>query len=377
MARQPLLNFLPSVFSLLSFVLILFVILGGVHNALSQIYYLKTDTTNLSIPSKLANSTFLKDLSTVSGADYVGQPSTTSSLGLATSYTIGLLTSCGHFADGSVSCSPPSIGSSFNPGSDLRLDSTSLQQGSYSQDLLNALSTYSKVSRFLAGAYIVSALLVFAAPLAACCSAVLAAVLSTLATVLLLATSIAGVLVFKSVNSAFNANFNNSGLSSSLGTIPAALSFVAFVFSLLVAVVFIIRARDPDAGCRRRGPILARSVGGKAGDGTVLGEDPYSGPGGGDKKPGLWGRVPTWNRHKYVQVEKQPAIVRTNVVGHQEAVAVDGPADDARRRLDDDWAVHDDEYSHGGSNIPLVALGGNKKTKDVNTAYEPYSGTTD
>ncbi|KAK0636458.1 SUR7/PalI family-domain-containing protein [Bombardia bombarda] len=393
--RQPALNFLPAVFCLLSFVLILLLLLAGVNNSLTQIYYLKTDTTNLSIPAKLASSTFLKDLSTVSGGDFVGQPSTASTLGLASSYTISLLTTCAHFPDGSISCANPRVGAWFNPPADLRLDGTSLQ-GTYSDQLLSSLSSYSRTSRFLAGAYVFSAILLVLSTLAACLSAApLGAITTSLAAILLLAASIASVVIFRNVNAAFNDDFSSSaGLTSSLGNVPVALSFVAFALALLAAAAFVVRIRSssgPALPRGRRGPI-ARSVGGKEG-GLLYGDAGAAGivPGrkNESKVGGLLGKLPFVNKHKY------PALVRTDVTGQQRALRVGSPSPDGgggvRQRLDDgDWAAQD-EYSHGGyggghnggsgggggGNIPLVSMGGGgqRPTRDLDTAYEPYSNS--
>lgn len=379
-ARQPLLNFLPAVFSLLSFILTLLVLLAGTNNALSSLYYLKTDTSSLSIPSKLSSSTFLSDLSAVSGADLTGSTATTSSLGLADSYTLLLLASCAHFPSGAV-CERPRVGFSFNPSSDLRLDSTSLQ-GTFPPALISALSSYHRTSPFLASGYIISAALVALAPIAAGFSGatknrsagIAAAVLASLAGVLLFGASVAAVVTFRSLDAQINSAFNSSGLRSEVGVTPVALGFVAFVLALISAVIFVIRARDPVAP---RGRMVARSTGTEYDGGKGTGAEGEEG-----KKPaGLWKRIPTWSKHRYVQVERQPALLKTSgAAGSLEAVVVTSPAGTrTRAEGDDDW-VGDDEYSRngggrGGMNpgIPMLSLG-NKRERDVGSAYEPYSG---
>ncbi|KAK3352560.1 SUR7/PalI family-domain-containing protein [Lasiosphaeria hispida] len=380
-------GFVPAILSLLVFILILFVILGGIGGRLTGLYYLKTDISELGVPSKLQNSTFLQDLSLFSGADYVGDVATASSLGLASSYTISLLTSCGHFPDGAISCTTPRFGFYFEPVADLKLDGTSLS-GTYSQDFLNTISSYGKVNRFLAIAYVASAMLSFVAPLMAFCSAVLAVAASSIATLLLFAGSIASVVCYRKVNSAFNNAFNFDGMTSKTGSYPVALSFVAFAFSVCASILFLTRARTAAVSARRGKPVIARSVGGKAGESLLAGEEGREGSRGivsgtdaKTQKSGLWGRIPTFTQHKYVQVEKQPSLVRTDVAGHEQAVLLNSP-DGVRQRLDEDWATPDD-YSHskgetgsaasGGASIPLVSIGANKQTKDMNTAYEPYS----
>jgi hypothetical protein len=373
-ARQPVLNFLPAILSLLSFILILLILLAGTNNALSDFYYLKTDTTALSVPSKLSSSTFLSDLSAVSGADFTGSPATASSLGLADSYTLLLLTSCAHFPSGGAQCDRPSIGFTFNPASDLRLDSTSLQ-GTFPPALASALANYRRVSGFLAGAYVVSAALVALAPLASLLAArnrsagAVAAVMSVLASILLLGAGIAAVVVFGSLNTQFNAAFSSSGLRSSLGAKPVALGFVAFALTLLTAVIFVVRARTP---ANARGRMVARSIGADDAASVATGKE--------GSKPGLWKRIPTWSQHRYVQVEKQPAVQKTkNVAASMEAVVVTSPAGTrARADGDEDWATGDDEYAsgRGQKGIPMLSIGANKRERDMNTAYEPYGGAS-
>lgn len=385
-ARQPILNFLPLLLSLLSFVLILLILIAGTNNALSSLYYLKTDTSTLSVPSKLSSSTFLADLSAVSGADYTGSAATASSLGLADTYTLLLLTSCAHFPAGVV-CERPSIGFAFDPASHLKLDSTSLQ-GSSPPALVSALSAYHRTSAFLADAYVISAALVALAPVAGVLgatgrrpAAIAAAALASLASVFLFGAAVAAVVVFRGLSAQINAAFGAAGLRSEVGVAPVALGFVAFVLTLVTAVVFVVRART-NVRQTTRGRVVARSIGG-----TDVKGGPEAGgegaPGGG--KPGLWKRIPTWSAHRYVQVEKQPALLRTTDVGagSMEAVVVTSPAGTrTRAEGDDDWAGDDEYASGGGGNggrggqkgIPMLSLGGNRRERDVTTAYEPYSG---
>lgn len=260
----------------------------------------------------------------------------------------------------------------------MRLDGTSLQ-GTYSDDLLTTLSRYSKSSRWLAGAYIAAGLFLVLTLIANCVSVLAGAVTSGIATIVLFAVSIASTVIFGNVNKAFNSNFQSSAkLSSDFGRRPIAISFVAFLLTLTAAISLSVSARYASGGGGRRGPI-ARSVGGKdsnsllAGDG-VGGGDPYAAPGGGrgGKKGFLATVVPMLpgQKHKYAQLEAQPALVRTDVEGRQ-------------RGLDEDWGAAD-EYSQpggggGGNNaapsVPLVSLG-NKQTRDLSSGYEPYSSQT-
>jgi hypothetical protein len=197
--------------------------------------------------------------------------------------------------------------------------------------------------------------------------------LASLASVFLFGASVAAVVVFRSLNTQINSAFNSSGLRSEAGVIPVALGFVAFILTLLTSVIFIIRARSP---VKPRGRVIAHSIGtdakGAGPEGAATGDE--------GQKPGLWKRIPTWSNHRYVQVEKQPALLKTSTVaGSMEAVVVTSPAGTrTRAEGDDDWAG-DDEYTSGATGggqkgIPLLSLGGNKRERDVNTAYEPYSG---
>lgn len=259
----------------------------------------------------------------------------------------------------------------------MRLDGTPLQE-TYSDDLIATLSRYSKLSGFLAGAYIASGALLILTLVANCISVTAAAVTSTLATIVLFSASIASAVIFGNVNKAFNANFESSAkLSSELGRRPVAISCLAFLLALVTAITLGISARYASrGGGARRGPI-ARSVGEKGSDSLLAADgadDPYAAPGGGKKgKKGFLATVVPMlpgQKHKYVQVEDQPALVRTNVEGRQ-------------RGLDEDWGAHDEYAQPGGggnksasASGPLVSMGGNKGTRDVNSGYEPYSSQT-
>ncbi|KAL1855337.1 hypothetical protein VTK73DRAFT_8575 [Phialemonium thermophilum] len=412
-ARRPILTALPIFCSLFSFVICLLILLAGTRNTLSNFYYVKTDTSGLSVPAKLSSSQFLKDLSDVSGKDLVGPTSTASSLGLADSYTLLLLTSCAHFAHGSVSCAAPRIGFAFDPASGLSLDSTALQ-GTYPSSFLSALSAYHHASRFLAAAYVLGAALtglaVLLAAFSACSSgrrssprrrrgrrvaaaggggaslAVSAAVASAIAAALLLGAVIAAAVVFTRLVSQFNDAFDDkAGISASRGIAPLVAGGIAFLLALLASVGFGVLARS----LKQQQAWAAAAAAAAAGSGAVLvtgkpGSAEEGVAADGEKappRPGLWGRIPTWSKHRYVQVEKQPAVARTVVTGRpQEAAIMEDDASypdaDARRRLDDDWNA-DDEYTAGGESIAMSSIGiGNKRKRDLNSAYEPYSGAT-
>lgn len=308
---------------------------------------------------KLSSSTLLLELTQASHTDFVGKPSTAASLGLAESYTILLLSSCAHFSGGSVSCSQPSLRFAFDPRSDLRLDSTALQ-GTYPEEFLSALNHYHNVARSMAASYVAVALFTALAPLAALfahrsrAAGIIAATLGCLSTILLLAASIAGIIAAKDLSSHFNAALGESGLSSKVGSLPTALSFVATILAIATAAIFIKRARSPAGG-------------GAAAYATGRG----TGSTGKGKNGGLLSRIPGLGQHRYVPVEKQ-LLARAAAPGHQDDVVFDSSTAAGRRRLEEDWAA-EDEYSAGSQAIPMKALGGAGRQRDMDTAYEPYS----
>ena len=381
----------------------------------------QTNVKDLAIPPKLASSDFLQDISKVSGTDYVGQPSTASTLELADRYTTHLLTTCAHYADGTISCSKPRIGFFMNPAHDLHFDSTAFQ-GAYPDPFLRSMSHYSKLSRSLAGAYITSAFFLFLANIASCFSAISAAVATALAAVILLGASIANVVVFTSVNTAFNTHFHTAGLASTSGTIPIVLSFVAFAQAFVATIFHVLRSRA-DTGPRRRrstkprgmGSVMGMMGGGGGhsdkqpvsanssllngsgdpavgvGAGAGPGADHIYGPPGIDaskppQKPSLLNRIPLLGKHKYMQIERQPSAAGGGGGGGAQRRALD-PAGNEASRLSEDWGAAD-EFSHGpgaapaaggavgGPAISMRSLGGNKPTRDLETAYEPYTSKT-
>lgn len=404
----------PAFFSFLACALVLFIILAGVINhSLSQIHFLKVslpfvsnctkhlhpqiDISKLNVPAKLDGSTFLKDLTSSTGVDFVGEPATTATLGLAETYTSSLLTACGHFANGKVECSPANLAYHFNPVRVLHLDSTSLE-GTYTPELKDAIDATSRVSRFLVYGYFASALLTFLAPLVAMATSSFAAAISSIATLLLLAVSIAGLVVFNRLSGAFNANFNDEGMFSSVAAVPSALSFAAFALSLLATSTLISRAQARSVAERRR-QTAVYNVG--VSEPFVSGkESPPPGIGSRDAtKPGLWGRVQTFRQHKYIQLDKQSALTLpgqrspggspgARLLNPSEGERTPGLRTDRLRPDDDEddsWVGRDDYVgSRAGSDagrddgppVPMITIGGNKATLDKNMAYEPYSSTT-
>ena len=104
---------------------------------------------------------------------------------------------------------------------------------------------------------------------------------------------------------------------------------------------------------------LMGAAGAGYGYGVYFGGEKKGGDGG-----GMFGGVGKVDGGRYVQIQRQ--IQNEGQKGS---------------RLDEDWAAPD-EYSGGAGSgktsagpgsVPLVALGGNRQTRDMETAYEPYS----
>ncbi|KAK4188092.1 MAGE-like protein 2 [Podospora australis] len=368
MARSAF-HFVGVGFNLLSLILLCLVIFAGFHNGLHQLYWLKTDNTNFKAPSKLSTSPQLKDLGDVSNTNLIGSDATAASLGLPDWSGVNLLTECGKFSDGHVECSKPKIGFWFRPDEDLKVATTALQ-GKASQQLLDALNTYSKGSRYIEWSFIVAAFCALGAPLESFISPLLSSITCAFATLLLSSATIAAAVIFKKLSDAFNEEFDDYGLQSSTGAVPIALGFIAAAGLVVSTIGYIISYRRGSRGPQRnkRG-VSARSVGGKEGG---LYSDEYPGAAAQQGAGGIWNR----GNHKYVPIEEQGGALAQN-----QSHARDVEAPDLGRRLDDDWAAPD-EYSNAGAgqktssgpaSIPMVSLGGNKGTKDLNTAYEPYT----
>ncbi|ELQ34237.1 hypothetical protein OOU_Y34scaffold00779g5 [Pyricularia oryzae Y34] len=322
MAKR-IVDFVPIFLSLVAFVFVLLILLGGVGNQLADIFFLKINTSALKLPSVLSSADLLRDISTLSGTDFIGGDLTASTLGLATEYTISLLTFCARTSSG-ASCSSPQIKFWFDPGQHLRLDSTSLRQ-QYPGGYTGALSSYRSIAtRFLPGAFVFCALSAGLTVLLSALSALgvarastgrAAAVFAILATVVLLMADAAATHVFRVLDAEFNSGFGAHGLSSSLGAGGLALAWLALLLMLGAAA----------AACA-----------------------------------------------KYAQVEDERQQ-RQMMLGR------DGYGGAAPRGADADWMVQDDysaeRYSDRGrgDGIAMRSLSSSPPARTVaNTAYEPY-----
>lgn len=291
---------------------------------------------------------------------------------------------CSHFSDGRIECSRPRYGFQFRPERDLNIGRLG---GIDSSELRDALDTQRSASRFVAGAHVFTAVCSLLVPIEAWFSPLLATVTCGITTLVLFACSITATVVFRHLSDAWNAEFNTAGLTSKPGTIPVVLDFLAFFLTMLATVFYVLQHRRQSRGYyarpKRRG-VKAHSVGERG-----LGEADYeggNGDGSGGDGPGIWGR----KDHKYVQIQEQQevkALADNDGAPNEELLRAPGSPDSVGRprRLDDDWAAPDDYHAgaeaappasaktSSGPSIPLMTLGGNKGTKDLNTAYEPYS----
>ncbi|KAI8286490.1 hypothetical protein K4K60_000357 [Colletotrichum sp. SAR11_57] len=304
------------------------------------------DATNLNIPAKLGGSQYLQDLSRVSGADLVGQDATPATLQIFDVYYVTLL-----------------VGYWFDPRSDLKLDATSIA-GSFSGNLNNALNSYAKTSSFFGVAYIFAFVLAILAPIVSVISGrcgragFAGVVLSAMATICLLAASIAATVIFKKVDDAIKENFNDIGISSALGLLFVP-TWIAVAFSLLASVLMGIKTRNPRPP---KGPTSGMITGGRdIKSGNVQGGVP--------RPLTLLKRVQTWGQHKYVNIGGGGG-------GGQFANTRGGDGE-----FDDDTALIGRRYSpeldpkqeQESTSIAMVPLD-HKGSKDMNQAYESYTG---
>ncbi|KAI3323544.1 SUR7/PalI family-domain-containing protein [Xylariaceae sp. AK1471] len=302
------------ILSLISLLFTLITLLSGLggHSLAS---YLTIDTTNIAIPAKLSSSTFLQDLSKISGSDLVGQSGSRQSLGLSSTYSISLLTACGRNDDGSTACYTPRVGFTFNPGSDLKLDRTAAQ-GTLSAAFYSQLHTYSAVSTFVSVAYILASLLT----ILSCLSVVLSRryerallvsrISSAIVAILIFAATVASIVTFVRLRDAFNAALSDIGIKTATSSSAFALSVVATVASI-AAFVLVLFIRPTTSSYRGQYHREKQDVGGESSHGEA---EPMSRqePRAASMGVGFLERVPTWNRPRYAQIRgKKLSIVHS------------------------------------------------------------------
>ncbi|CRK42064.1 hypothetical protein BN1708_008634 [Verticillium longisporum] len=369
---RPIFAALPFVFSLLSVTLAVIVLIAGSRtNILDGLSFFKVDTSNFDIKSKLSSSTYLQDLTEVSGIDLVGQDVTAESLGLARTYTISLLGYCSHHSD-STSCTSPRMGYFFDPITVLKLDTTAVANLDTS-DIDEALARYERISQFLAFAYVASIAFAILGPILSLFGSKIRIIgfagifLSWLAAIILLVASGTGHYIYQHLSKAIDSDLDPIGIDSDFGL-------------LLV----------PNQSSRRN-PDLSFDTKHRSGaGGHVTGQaNESAGPG-----SGLLNRVQTWGRQKYIGIGKQPGAERhSNRATPQGRGATSGDLSDDEQHLvpreqQDAYGSRreslsfeprafpsrtssDDGYG-GQGDIAMMPLD-NRGQKDLNTAYEPYS----
>ncbi|KAI1756633.1 SUR7/PalI family-domain-containing protein [Xylaria castorea] len=345
------------IFSLISLLFTLIILLSGVggHTSAS---YLTIDTTKLAIPAKLASSAFLQDLSIISGSDLVGQSRSRQSLGLSTTYHVSLLTACGLSDATTTSCYTPRVGFTFNPGSDLKIDHTAAQ-GSLSAAYYNQLHTYAAVSMFVAVAYILASLFTILSCITIGLSrrferAILVSHISAgIVALLLFAATIASIVTFVRLRDAFNSALGDIGVTTATNAGAFGLSAAASVASIAAFVTaFITR---PSASSYRLPYYREKQNvdgGASADEAGLMSREARTAKVG----VGLLGRVPTWNRPRYAQIEGNKL---------SNAYSRDHSPESDREGLIDPAGENGDSQS-------LWATKGRRQNLDyVPTAYEP------
>ncbi|KAI1209863.1 uncharacterized protein F4807DRAFT_460157 [Annulohypoxylon truncatum] len=338
-------------FSLISLLLTLVVVLSGVGgHVLAE--YLTISTEDLSVPSKLRASALLKDLSAIGGLDWVGSDRDAKSLGLAPSYSLNLLTACSE-DDGATTCETPKIGFRFDPSSDLHLDGVSVQ-GTSSSAYADELQSYGKTSTFLGAGYIIGIIFTVLTCLfiiVSCFSpmAVIFGLLTSgLAFIFLLASSIVSATSSNKLKATFNDAFADSGVHTDTSPKMIGLGFGA-AFAIVIALVLMYFQLRDSRNKRSQGGFESK-------DGALDGLEPQH---------GLLRRVKTWNRHKYMEVEKQKPII------HHRGPS---PEDDRRGLI----ATVEDDFSHERPSD--FAMGSMQRKYDSHSrnpsaAYDPHANT--
>ena len=91
--------------------------------------------------------------------------------------------------------------------------------------------------------------------------------------------------------------------------------------------------------------------------------------------PGFLAKIPTWNRHKYVQIDDDQALKTTKAKG-KERESDDGDVLISRGfgggEDEDDEELVRGATKSGPKGIPLQPMSGGLPSRDVDTAYEPY-----
>ncbi|KAI1394039.1 uncharacterized protein F4822DRAFT_34657 [Hypoxylon trugodes] len=338
-------RFLPWIFavvySLLSLVFVLIIILSGIDGHV-LVEYLTINTKNLDMPADVTNSDLLRVLTELTGQSFDASGTNAKSFGLSDKYYLNILTACARDGYQSATCGAPKIGLNFEPGT----------------IFTNELTTYRNVSMFVAIGYIVAAglsgLSFIFTILSRCSSRIIVAsqLTSGIAFLLLLATGIASAVEFTKLRDLFERVLGGSGLKTSVSARIFGLTFGA-AFMTLAALLLAISISRSSRPLQRYGDFndQGRSLGNIA-------NEPAPVP-----QPGFIRRMTTWNRQKYMEVERQRPIFHK-----------DSHHDDDREGL---IATVENDFSHEYPNdIAMGPMQDHKgPSRDPSAAYDPYAST--
>lgn len=351
------------------------------HYGFRKLIFQKTSTAELDVKSALQGSSFLQDLSTLTGVDLVGSEATASSLGLADSYTVSLFSSCaqaGTSGDSETKCSPSEFGYHFNPIKDLKLDTTGIE-GTLGKDFLPSIS-YGTAARAIAITFILALTLALATMtlnLMCCCfpSLVFASMMtSVFGTLFQAAGAAASIAIFTNIKKNFNAELESAGIKTSLGNNLFIASWISFGLLFVNSILLVMTYRRHKV-VKRRGTGRGRSII----DHTGMEQK------GGDMNKGfgppkrtrtiqlIKNHLPGFGgKQKYTQIEKQSGVRSITVTDHDtdRDVLVKKGFGGGEDEHDDER----DELVRGSTRgIPMHSVGGKSGgTKAVETGYEPF-----
>jgi hypothetical protein len=300
----------------------------------------------------------------LTGTDLTGKDGTAASLGLAKAYTVALFTRC---AEGSrdETCTKPALGFHLDPGSDLKLENTALQ------NTWPSFKSEEATSIFLGIAYLVAFVFTILSPIFTLFSsrfpraAIISATFSTLATVLLIAGGIAAPILYKKLKDTFDNDFGKFGVKTELGKKLFGLIWIAALLSVFLTMYLILRARRANMIARR-----GHKVGGYGDSKTraVGPEVQVTGGGRGinsTKNVGLMARIPfIGGRAKYTKVERQN--------GKGLPPVDDNDWDPLVRREEEEEFIPDGRRGIVMAPLNSPPLTSSHISGPLDTAYEPY-----
>jgi SUR7/PalI family protein len=208
----------------------------------------QVDTSNLSLHPTSANVPFLGEISSTLGAPKSLNVSA-SSLGLADSYTIALWSYCadnGGASSSNTSCSTPTKDFWFDPVKAWHLNKT-IFADELPKAFNDVLKTYHSVSKGLVGLYLIAISATAASTILGFCAvfslvgSILPLIITAIATVGLLAASIMATVAYSSVVGTFDTVLRSYGVGATLGLNMFALTWSAFLSTLLSSFLWLLR----------------------------------------------------------------------------------------------------------------------------------------